>query len=111
MEIYLVNRNGELKRSYFGWSFTSLFFGFFVPLFRGDWKSFFIYFFVDIFTAWLGCVVQMIIYNKSYTANLIKSGFYAQNEIDQNVLKTHGIYVQTITEAGGLAGQPSPSQT
>ncbi len=41
MTVFLQNRqNGKIKKGYLGFSFTTLFFGAFVPLFRGDFRTF-----------------------------------------------------------------------
>ncbi len=42
MVIFLKNpKNGKIKKGILGFSFTTFFFGAFVPLFRGDFKMFF----------------------------------------------------------------------
>jgi hypothetical protein len=39
MQIYLKHPvTGQKKKTKVGWSWTSFFFGFWVPLLRGDWK-------------------------------------------------------------------------
>jgi len=66
-----------------GFSWTTLFFSFFVPLLRGDLKWFFIILItnaiVTILTAWLGTIVPWIIfafiYNKRYISDLGKKGY------------------------------------
>lgn len=66
-----------------GFSWTTLFFGFFVPLFRGDVKWFFIILIVNVIvgsiTAGIGLLVTWIvfpcIYNGRYISDLGKKGY------------------------------------
>ncbi len=74
--IVLENPNtGHFKKAPVGFSWTVLFFGFFPPLFRGDWKWGGIIFLLAIFTASFSNLVFMFIYNKLFIKDLIGSGF------------------------------------
>ena len=50
-------RSNQLKLAPVGYSWTNLIFGFFVPLFRGDWKWAIIFLIVGIVTWGFGSIV------------------------------------------------------
>ncbi len=58
-----------------GFSFTYLFFGFWVPLFRNDWKSFFICLGIDILSLGIGRFVMVFLLNRMYITKLEKDGY------------------------------------
>jgi hypothetical protein len=74
---------GLSKTGFIGYSWTTLFWGFFPPLFRGDFLTFLGVFAVlvvlSVGTAGIGALIAMIIwsfmYNKSYTTRLIEKGY------------------------------------
>ncbi|WP_312156942.1 hypothetical protein [Lelliottia nimipressuralis] len=76
-------RTGERTNGFYGFSWTTLFFGAFPALFRKDFITFIGVFIVliilAIFTMGIGSSIGMIawafMYNKYYTTNLIKKGF------------------------------------
>ena len=70
---------GHVKEAPVGFSWTVLFFGFFPPLFRGDWKWGVIMFLLALITFGLSGLVFMFIYNKLYIKDLIGSGFKAKS--------------------------------
>lgn len=80
-------KTGLTKTGYFGFSWTTLIFGFFPALFRGDFITFIggfiIAIIIAIMTAGIGAFVISIIwafmYNKYYTRKLIEKG-YALND-------------------------------
>lgn len=92
MTINLKNATGAIKKAPTGFSWTMLFFGCFVPLFRGDFRWFFLSIvggFVTIGISWL---VMPFIYNKRYLGNLLEKGFIPADEISQNELVIKGLY-------------------
>jgi hypothetical protein len=74
---------GIIKQAPLGFSWTMFFFGFFPPMFRGDWKWFGIVFGLGIlmglisggFLGWLPGVVGAFIWNKSYLTSLVSQGY------------------------------------
>lgn len=78
----IIFKNAETsatKEAPVGFSWTSLFFGFFPAVFRADWKWAFIQMIVQVFTLGLSTVVFSVIYNKLYIKELINAGFKAQS--------------------------------
>lgn len=73
------NASGLTKTGFYGFSWTTLFFGFFPALFRADWITFFgglvIYVIIDIFTFGIGGIVAGIAWAFMY------NGFIPTREI------------------------------
>jgi hypothetical protein len=78
-------KTGAIKEAPVGFSWTVFFFNCFPPLFRGDWKWFFILFLIALITFGLSAFVFMFIYNKLYIKDLIGSGFKAKSIEDDNM--------------------------
>ncbi|MBT9777009.1 DUF2628 domain-containing protein [Clostridium sp. MCC353] len=101
MHAKLSNASGQVKEVKIGFSWTTFFFGFFVPLLRGDFVWALIMFFaaiiVGFFTAGIGGLVFNIIisafYNKIYTQGLIKKGFSPASSADEQALRSKGYLV------------------
>ncbi len=75
--------SGLVKNGFFGFSWTTLFFGFFPALFRGDFLTFIGGFVVivilGIFTLGIGSALAMFVwaffYNGYYTRKLLERGY------------------------------------
>jgi len=88
--VNMVNETtGETQKAYTGFSWTALFFGFFVPMFRSDWGSGFLWLVIFLGFAiavlatdpngiggslGLGLIMGFI-YNKRHYARLVAKGF------------------------------------
>lgn len=70
---------GGIKEAPVGFSWTTLFFGFFPALFRGDWKWAIIMLIIGVITFGFGFFVFMFIYNRLYIKDLIGSGYKAKS--------------------------------
>jgi hypothetical protein len=76
-------KTNVIKKGLFGFSWTTLFFSFFVPLFRGDLVTSILLFIVEIIvilvTSGFGFFVAPLIwaffYNKTYTTKLLEAGY------------------------------------
>ena len=78
MKRTMKNEIGQVKIVKEGFSWTMLFFGIFVPLYRGDWKWFLIILIANIFTYGWASVVFAFIYNKIYINDLLEQGYKFQ---------------------------------
>ena len=78
MKRIMKNEIGQVKVVKEGFSWTMLFFGIFVPLYRGDWKWFLIILIANLFTYGLASVVFAFIYNKIYINDLLEKGYKFQ---------------------------------
>ena len=87
-------QSGLIKMGFYGFSWTTLFFGMFPALFRADFLTFIGGFIVaailTLTTAGIGTFIAFLVwafvYNKYYTTKLIEKG-YAVEESDPNALE------------------------
>jgi hypothetical protein len=69
------DRTGQVQIGKFGYSWTYLFFGFFVPLFRSELGVAALHLLFGLVTFGLWNLVVSFLYNKQYTNRLIEKGF------------------------------------
>ena len=93
MKINMKTPTGIIKQVKLGFSWTMLFFGIFVPLFRGDIKWFLITLLVACVTAGFSWFVFPFIYNKIYIKEMIEKGWLPADDFAANALKSKGIFV------------------
>ncbi len=74
-----------------GFSWTNMFFGFFVPLYRGENVFGFIYFVVGILTAFIFNIVMWFIYNKGFIRRKLRDGWLPATNDDKDVLSAYRI--------------------
>ena len=77
--IFKNPNTGAMREAPVGYSWTTLFFGCFPALFRGDWKWAVIMIIIGLFTFNLSTIIFSFIYNKFYIKDLIGAGFKAQS--------------------------------
>lgn len=84
-------QTGAVTKGFYGFSWTSFFFGGFPALFRGDAGLGLIIIFLNIFTFGIAGIIWAFIYNKKYTINLLERGYHfagseAENEMARSYL-------------------------
>lgn len=92
MKVYMKNQFDAVKQVKIGFSWTMLFFGFFTPLVRGDWKWFLIALLLGIITLGLSNIVLAFIYNKLYIKDLIERGWMPADDNCKMAFRNSGIY-------------------
>ena len=113
MKIRLTNQSGMLKEFDWGFSWKVFFFGGFVPLFRGDIKSFLISTFLVFATAGLYWPYFAFVYNKKYVASFLEKGFYPADEASRSTLTASGLIIGIIptNPPSTSLGYEAPQQT
>lgn len=103
MHIFLQNNAGVTKNVKVGFSWTTLFFGFFPALFRGDLKWAAIMLLISLalgsfsvgFGAWITGIVFSFVYNKIYIKELLEKGYYPSNAESKAVLENNQIIARS----------------
>jgi hypothetical protein len=66
---------GLTRKGYFGYSWTYLFFGWFVPLFRGELGVAALHLLFSLFTFGLWQIIVSFLYNKQYMTRMLEKGY------------------------------------
>ena len=90
MIVRLKDEMGMVKEAKIGFSWTTLFFGAFVPAIRGDWKYAGIMVVCAVITCGISSLVFPFVYNKLYIKDLLMKGFLPVSEVDRNLLIDKG---------------------
>lgn len=116
--ILMINKStGIQKDGFYGYSWTTLFFGPFVPLFRADFLTFVGYFivivFVGVITAGIGgffCfLIWSFFYNSYYTKKLLEKGYEFSGSIEENEKAAKVLEVQILKSSALKKSDQSPS--
>lgn len=92
--VRLRNGIGLIKECPTGFSWTTLFFGIFVPLLRG-WMGFaVIWLIASVCTLGIACLIFPFIINKKYIEHLMQLGFGPASQADYAVLSSIGLTIQ-----------------
>ena len=67
--------NGLIKQGFFGYSWTYLFFGWFVPLIRGELGIAALHLIFSIVTLGIWQFILSFIYNKQYMTRMLEKGY------------------------------------
>lgn len=89
-------KKGNLaKKGLVGFSWTTLFFGFFVPIFRGDFTWAIIMVVLEAITCGASNIVMAFFYNnKIYTAKLLENGWEPADEYSKKILIEKGMIIE-----------------
>ena len=67
--------NGLTKKGYFGFSWTYLFFGWWVPLFRGEISTAILHLVITLFTCGIWQIIFSFFYNKQFMTRALENGY------------------------------------
>jgi hypothetical protein len=86
-------QTGLLKSGFYGFSWTFLFFGWFVPLFRGELLIALLHFTITVITIGLWQIIFAFLYNKQYTTRLLEKGYVLNDteEVNEEARQRLGI--------------------
>ena len=102
MAVAILENNGLRKEVRLGFSWTTFLFGFFVPIFRQDWKNAGIFFVAGLVAAIVGqftfglsglvlAIVLGLKYNQMYVKSLIEKGWKPVSDTDKQLLTSNGV--------------------
>ncbi|WP_435163662.1 hypothetical protein [Paenibacillus glycanilyticus] len=91
MKVALRHTSGVTKRVKVGFSWTMFFFGWLVPLIRGDIKGWFKIWLLGIVTLSLYYWIAIFTYNNNYIKQLLTEGYTAADESSLIKLQQKGI--------------------
>ena len=80
----LHKESGMIKDGLYGFSWTYLFFGFFVPLFRGEIGVGVLHLLLQIVTFGLWQLIVCFLYNKQYMTRMLASGWVLNGTEEEN---------------------------
>ncbi|WPC19450.1 hypothetical protein N6G95_09565 [Pediococcus inopinatus] len=100
---FIDKKNGKIKSSPLGISWTTFFFGMLAPLFRGDLLGAFGVFCVLVAAGYAASpiatlVIQIVVaifYNYIYVSRLLAKGYELYNANDAELVKKHGYNVNS----------------
>jgi len=86
-------QTGLMKSGFYGFSWTFLFFGWFVPLFRGELLIALLHFTITVITIGLWQIIFAFLYNKQYTTRLLEKGYVLNDteEVNEEARQKLGI--------------------
>lgn len=79
-----------------GFSWTNFFFGPYVPLYRGEAGTFWVYAILGFFTFGIYNIFMWFNYNKNYIVRKIQQGWIPASESDKSILLASGIATSQV---------------
>lgn len=91
-----LKKGNLIKKGYVGFSWTTLFFGAFVPLTRGDWKWAGIILGINLISGGFASIFFAFKYNENHIRELLeKAGYEPERDIDRELLREAKIYLDS----------------
>lgn len=78
--------SGLTKNGYIGYSWTYFFFGFFIPIFRGEIGIGLLHLLFSLITFGLFQLVMPFLYNKQFTSRMLTSGWVLADTEEHNIV-------------------------
>jgi hypothetical protein len=85
--------SGLIKTGCYGFSWTYLFFGFLVPLFRGEIGIAVLHVILCFFTLGLWWLIAAFIYNKQYMTRMLTSGWVLADTPEKNAAAARALRI------------------
>lgn len=92
-------QTGVVKKGFLGFSWTTLFFGGFPAMFRGDWLIGAILVILNLVTFGFTGLIAAFIYNKTYTMKLLENGYQFADTEALNALARAKLNVSMVQTA------------
>ena len=88
-------QTGLIKSGFYGFSWTFLFFGWFVPLFRGELLIALMHFVITVITFGIWQIIFAFLFNKQYTSRLLEKGYVLNDteEVNEEARQKLGIAI------------------
>ncbi len=77
---------GIVKKGFYGFSWTTLLFGGFPALFRGDFVMGLVFIVLGVLTGGISNVILAFFYNKTYTTKLVEAGYQFADHETRNAM-------------------------
>ena len=91
-------QSGIVKKGFYGFSWTYLFFGWFVPLFRGELFNGALHLLFTIVTLGFWQLIVCFLYNRQYMTRMLTAGWVLNGTEDQNAEARRALDIATPQE-------------
>ena len=88
--------SGLNKTGYFGYCWTYFFFGFFVPIFRGEIGIGLLHLIFSAITFGIFQLIMPFLYNRQYTSRLLTNGFKLADSDEVNEIASRKLGISQI---------------
>ena len=89
------NESGIQKNCFVGYSWTYFFFGFFVPIFRGEISIGVFHFILSLVTFGIFQLIMPFLYNKQYSTRLLNNSWSLNDSEENNSIARQNIGIAT----------------